>query len=435
MNPNLLANAAMKAKSQSSCPLAFPAPDDQAATTPHSVAFGDYQLTSHFQPIYGLSAQRPIGYEALLRPLAADGTPISPLELLNSYDGSRRQQLDRLCHHLHISNFQHFPDEDGWLFLNMTPEVFLQAKSIRNEESLGRMLGTLDFSPHRLVIEVLEESVKNQQEFESAVAFFREMGCLIALDDFGAGSSNFDRVWKIRPQIVKLDRNLIVQAAEQKRIRRLLPQIVSLLHEAGAMVLAEGVETEEQGYIALDSDIDFVQGYLLGRPQSRLAQRGNAEMVIDDLWTSFETRMKQDRTQHKQALAPYLNAIGYAAVLLSAGRSLAEASASFLELPLSDFSYLLDQHGRQVGLNHWAPHAKPNIDPRLAPLADTRGSRWSRRPYFRRAVENFGKAQVTRPYLSSSSADLCVTVSASFKLNGKVHVVCGDVRIPQHLFD
>ncbi len=425
----------MKAKSSPLCPLAFPAFELPNRDTPLSVSFGDYQLSSHFQPIYGLSAQRPIGYEALMRPIATDGTPVMPLQLLNTCDGSKRRQLDRLCQHLHISNFQHFPEEDCWLFLNMTPEVFLQARRTKAESSFSQLLNQLEFPAHRLVIEVLEESVKDQGEFESAVAYFREMGCLIALDDFGAGSSNFDRVWKIRPQIVKLDRHLIVQAEGEKRIRRLLPQIVSLLHEAGAMVLAEGIETEEQAYIALDSDIDFVQGFLLGRPQPNLTQRGKAEQVIDDLWGSFDTRIKQDRNQHKQALAPYLNAMGYAAVLLSAGRSLEEACASFLELPLSDFGYLLDQHGRQVGLNHWSRHAIPNIDPRLAPLADTRGSRWSRKPYFRRAVENFGKAQVTRPYLSSASANLCVTVSASFKLNGKIHVVCGDVRIPQHLLD
>lgn len=423
----------MQAKSQHICPLAFPPIAPPTQDTLRSTPFGQYALTSHFQPIYGLSAQRPVGHEALLRAFSSDGAPVSPLTLFNEQDGKQRQQLDQLCHFLHLNNYQHFSDQEGWLFLNMTPEVFLQSRRAPAAESFGNMLGKLDFSPHRLVIEVLEESVQDQKEFGSAVAFFRELGCLIALDDFGAGSSNFDRVWKIRPQIVKLDRGLIAQSAREKRIRRLLPQIVSLLHEAGAMVLAEGIETEEEAYIALDSDVDFAQGYLLGRPQPHLAQRGAAEDVIDNLWAMFDTRVKQERKQHKHELAPYLNAIGYASVLLSAGRSMQEACASFLELPQSDFSYLLDQHGRQIGFNLWSPHATPNIDPRLGPLSDTRGSRWSRRPYFRRAIENFGKVQVTRPYLSISSASLCVTVSASFKLNGKMHVVCGDVRIPQEL--
>ncbi|MDR3409456.1 MAG: EAL domain-containing protein [Formivibrio sp.] len=400
-----------------------------------SVPYESHTLTSHFQPIYGLSAQRTVGYEALLRPFTADGSAISPLALLNNQQGDMRLKLDQLCHFLHLNNYHHLSKQDDWLFLNMNPHVFLQARKAPSNNSFGSLLSQLEFPPHRLVIEVLEEAVRDDAEFGSAVAFFREMGCLIALDDFGAGSSNFDRVWKIRPQIVKLDRSLIMQAAKEKRIRRLLPQIVSLLHEAGSMVLVEGVETEDEAYIALDSDVDFAQGYLFGRPQPYLVDRSNAEKVIGDLWTDFDARIKQERKQHHQTLSPYLNAIGYAAVLLSAGRDMEESCRSFLELAQSDFCYLLDHDGRQIGVNFWSAYASPNMDQRLAPLKDTQGARWSRRPYFRRAIEHFGKPQVTRPYLSISSADLCVTVSTSFKLNGSTLVICGDVRIPQRLQD
>lgn len=400
-----------------------------------TVPFGSHTLTSHFQPIYGLSAQRSVGYEALLRPFAADGTALSPLALLNSQQGAMRQRLDQLCHFLHLSNYQSISKQNDWLFLNMNPHVFLQARKAPSHDSFGNMLEKLGFPPQRLVIEVLEEAVRDDAEFGSAVAFFRELGCLIALDDFGAGSSNFDRVWKIRPQIVKLDRSLILQAAQEKRIRRLLPQIVSLLHEAGAMVLVEGVETEDEAHIALDSDVDFAQGYLFGRPQPHLVDRKQGEKLIRGLWTDFDARIKQERKHHHQALAPYLNAIGYASVLLSAGRSIEEACSSFLDLAQSDFCYLLDHNGRQIGHNLWSPYTTRNIDQRLAPLADTQGSRWSRRPYFRRAIEHFGKPQVTRPYLSISSASLCVTVSASFKANGKTQVICGDVRMQQGLLD
>lgn len=419
---------------QHSCPFTF-SDLTFASQTSLSLPFGAHTLKSHFQPIYGLSAQRPVGYEALLRPVDSAGKILSPLALLNSCSEEQRLGLDRTCHLLHLNNFPAQSNQDCWLFLNMTPEAFLQARKAPAEDSFGALLEKLKFPAHQLVIEVLENSVQSNAEFESAVAYFRELGCLIALDDFGAGSSNFDRVWKIRPKIVKLDRNLIAQAAQEKQIRRLLPQIVSLLHEAGAMVLAEGIETEEEAYIALDSDVDFAQGYLLGRPQPLLAKRGEAEALISQLWSAFGARTQHERDQHKQALAPYLNAIGYASVLLSAGRSMQEACASFLELPLSDFSYLLDQQGRQIGLNLWSPLAVPAIDLRLSPLADTRGSRWSRRPYFRRAIENMGKPQVTRPYLSISSASLCITVSASFKLHGKTHVICGDVRFKPELFD
>ena len=387
-------------------------------------------FSSHFQPIFGLSLQRPVGYEALLRPATNDGLAVSPAALFGILTDEDRFHLDCLSHQLHLQNYRKRVSGPHWLFLNMTPECFLQARKARKGEDFGHLLENLYFPAPQLVIEVLEENVRDDADFESAMAYFRELGCLIALDDFGAGSSNFDRVWKIRPQIVKLDRSLIAQAAQNPRIRRLMPQIVSLLHEAGAMVLIEGIETSEEACIALDANADFAQGYLFGRPQADISGNAGTQRVIDDLWELSEKNWRYERQQQKEQLSPYINAIGYASVLLSAGRSITEACASFLELPLADLCFLLDQEGRQIGANVWSEAARPEQDLRLAPLWDSEGARWVRSPYFRRAIESYGKVQVTRPYLSFACARLCVTVSVSFKLDGRTCVICGDLRCP-----
>lgn len=393
--------------------------------------FEHHTLSSHFQPIHSLSMQRPVGFEALLRARDTANTSIAPSTLFSSLNPAKQKQLDCLSHLLHLNNFQNQSDRNHWLFLNMTPEIFLQARHAPAGKTFGDQLSGMGFPPHLLVVEVLENAVRDSDEFESAVAFFRELGCLIALDDFGAGSSNFDRVWKIRPQIVKLDRSLIVQAAQEKRIRRILPQLVSLLHEAGAMVLVEGIETTDEAYIALDADADFAQGYLFGRPQATLDDQRQNSCAIKTVWEQFDRNWGQDQAQQKNQLAPYMNAIGYASALLSAGRSMPEACASFLELAGACFCYLLNEQGQQIGFNLWGANSKPGADPRLTPLRDTRNARWSRRPYFRRALESFGKVQVTRPYLSTSSAGLCVTVSVSFKHADQIRVICGDVRWQQ----
>ncbi len=390
--------------------------------------YAGHILFSHFQPIFGLSLQRPVGYEALLRPVTHDRSMVSPAALFDSLNTDQRRHLDGLSHLLHMKNYRKVRQGLHWLFLNMTPECFLQARKAGKDKDFGRLLEKLDFPAQQLVIEVLEEHVRDDADFESAMAYFRELGCLIALDDFGAGSSNFDRVWKIRPQIVKLDRSLIAQSAQNPRIRRLMPQIVSLLHEAGSMVLIEGIETNEEACIALDANADFAQGYLFGKPQADISGNAGSQRVIDELWGLSEKNWRYERQQQKEQLAPYINAIGYASVLLFAGRSMTEACASFLELPLADLCFLLDGEGRQIGENLWSEAARPEQDPRLAPLRDAEGARWVRSPYFRRAIESYGKVQVTRPYLSVACARLCVTVSVSFKLDGRTCVICGDLR-------
>ena len=392
--------------------------------------FGNVAISSHFQPIFSLSHRRIVGHEALMRGMGPGDTPISPLELLAqaNQDEATLLHLDRLARAVHLHNYAAQPDASGWLFINMSPEVFLRGQDLGSDRLAAALLRDTGLPPHRLVIEVLEAAVKENSRFREAVDFYRSQGFLIALDDFGAGHSNFDRVWSIRPEIVKLDRALIVQSAREAKVRRTLPQIVSLLHEAGAMVLIEGVETADEAYIALESDIDFVQGYYFGRPAPRVSTDASAGPAVNDLWRTFDSRWRQDKARYQEDIGPYFNALGYASTLLAAGRSLAEAAAAFLELPDSAFAYLLDPQGQQIGVNVWSAGTAPLADSRFSPLADTRGARWARRPYFRRAVENFGKVQVTRPYLSLSSASLCVTLSCAFKVQGELQVICGDVR-------
>jgi len=389
--------------------------------------YGDYRITSHFQPILSLAHCRVVGHEGLLRAYRDDGGAIPPPVLLE--EAERKGDLvhvDRLAQLLHAVN--RGPGEPGrWLFLNMHPEAFIQARADAAGPFMASMLAREGLAPRQVVIEVLEQSIRDQMRFADTVLYLREQGFLIALDDFGAGHSNFDRVWEIKPEIVKLDRNFALRMESDPTVRRLMPGIVSLLHEAGSLVLLEGIETAEQARIALDSDIDFVQGYHFARPAPATDGDSTALQPVVDLWDDFSSREHAGLQEHRERIAPYQNAIGYASVLLSAGRTLEDACQGFLELPRAEMCYLLDREGRQVGANVIAPHASGRGDPRFAPIAGAPQARWSRRPYFRRAVGQFGKVQVTRPYLSSASAHMCRTLSISFHHNDALFVLCGDI--------
>lgn len=201
--------------------------------------FGDLTLYSAFQPIFNLSHHRPIGYEALLRARDPAGDEVPPMTLLNrSFTVGRWNNLERSVQLLHACNFTQFADADDWLFLNTRPAGFIVSEAYRSlvEETLRR----LKLRPNRIVLEVLEVPNGNLQQLIEGIASFRQQGFLIALDDFGAGHSNIDRVWQLQPDIVKLDRSLIEQAAQNHRVGRLLPRLVSLLHETGALGLSRG---------------------------------------------------------------------------------------------------------------------------------------------------------------------------------------------------
>jgi EAL domain-containing protein (putative c-di-GMP-specific phosphodiesterase class I) len=394
------------------------------------------RYSSHYQPIYSLSHGRVVGHEALLRAHDAEGRPVPPPRVFD-VGGSFPELLvrDRLARLLHVSNHQRVAPDDLWLFVNVHPQVFAHGFGAPGgtDGFLQRQFEHFKLAPHRVVIEVIEDPIGEGPEFDTAVQRARAAGCLIAIDDFGAGHSNFDRVWRLQPEIVKLDRGLVVRAATDPAVRRIAVQMVSLLHECGALVLMEGVETPAEALVALEADADMVQGYLFGRPQAQLAPSGHSPAPLLDVWDGAEARWHDDKRSYRDRIGPFHNAMGYASVLLHAGRSIDEACHSFLGLANAEVCYLLGPDGRQIGDNRWSPAVGRELSRGFEPLRDVAGARWARRPYFRRAIDAIGRVQVTRPYRTLHGGHLCVTVSAAFLApmpNGETQtrVICGDVR-------
>lgn len=392
-----------------------------------SAQLGEYRLSSHFQPIVSLSHQRVIGHEGLMRASKADGQAVSPLDLLlAAQHKGELVVVDRVARALHVLNR---PTHDAqWLFLNVHPEVFV--------EPLASSSFTADLLSHQrltntdVVIEVLEDAIRDERLFAERVERLHQAGFLIALDDFGAGHSNFDRVWTVKPDIVKLDRSFALRIEHDAGARRLMPRIVNLLHEAGSLVLLEGIETAVQAQIALDSDIDFVQGYYFARPSAEPETGAALEANIRTLWHDFSAREASAGMAQRELIAPYQNALGYASVLIVGGHAFPQACKGFLELPLANFCYLLDRDGRQIGQNVWNTRSSAQPSQRYRPLSNASEARWSRRPYFRRAIRQLDRVQVTRPYLSASTAELCVTLSVGFLHEGEPYVLCGDIAWP-----
>jgi EAL domain-containing protein (putative c-di-GMP-specific phosphodiesterase class I) len=414
--------------------LASLAPGPDGALAGHHAG---WTLASHFQPIFSLSHGRVVGHEALLRPTDPQGRAVAPpgfFDVGADVEAGATELLwrDRLVRGLHVANYCRYSPEAQWLFLNLHPQAFLRAPQCAGDGFEPRLLAHHGLRGTQVVIEVLEDAVRDDADFAVAVALARDRGCLIALDDFGAGHSNFDRVWRLRPEIVKLDRSLVARAALEPGARRVVVQMVSLLHECGALVLMEGVESEAEAMVALEADADMVQGWYFARPQAAPVSDGHARERLAALWDGFGERWRDEQAAYRERIAPYVNAVGYASALLAGGRGLQEAARSFLDLPGAEVCYLLGADGRQLGANQWGAAPAASLQEAFEPFRDTRGARWGRRPYFRRAIAQVGKVQVTRPYRTLHGAHLCVTVSAAFRApaaeGGELQVVCGDVR-------
>ncbi|MFM0221504.1 sensor domain-containing phosphodiesterase [Paraburkholderia dipogonis] len=390
-----------------------------------TVQHGELTLSSVFQPIFSLSHMRAVGYEGLLRAHDALDRPVSPLDVFG--EAARLGdvlQVDKLAQTLHLENFKMLGAEREWLFLNVHPgaltDPYLAA-------ALLATLKRLDLPPRRIVLEVLEHRAEDLERLADAVRQFRERGFLIALDDFGAGHSNVERIWQLNPDIVKLDRVMLSHAAHRADMATILPGLVALLHEAGKLVLVEGVETEHEAQMALACNADFVQGFFFGRPNPGAADALHATTCISELTERYRDQADARERRNASRLVPYLRAFERAAERLAAGEPLEEVCWNFLALDHAARCFLLDAKGKQAGRNVVLRADRAAHETRFLPLADAQGANWLRRPYFRDAINAPERVHVTRPYLSINEALPCVTLSVATRVGEQTCVLCGDI--------
>jgi len=394
------------------------------------IVFAGFSLSSSFQPIYSLAHRQAVAYEGLIRAADGRGCELTPPELfMKAPHGEPRVRLDRLCRRLHVGNFlrlaENVPGARSWLFLNVDPYVATEGK--HHGSFFAQMLGEHGLPPHRVAVELIETSVEDEQRLATAVEYYRSLGCLIVIDDFGAGHSNFDRIWRLRPDVVKIDREMTRRVGTEPLARRMFSGIVQLMHEAGALVCVEGIETEAEALCAIDAGADLVQGFFFARPAAVPPAGEESRQLFASLFTGFRESVVGMQGRRLDRMKPYIAALTAAVDNLYGGLEFAPAVRSLLECDHVQRCYLIAADGSQIGDNLEAarnPHAR---DPRLEPMRPGAGTNWQTKPYFRRAIESPGKAQVTRPYMSVTGPKLCVTLSLAFKTGEGVQVLCADL--------
>jgi EAL domain-containing protein (putative c-di-GMP-specific phosphodiesterase class I) len=394
--------------------------DDMGAHALHN----GLHLHSAFQPIFSLCHCRVVGYEGLLRAYTSQGADMPPYHVFaNARSEPEIVHLDRLSRALHLRNFTLQQNRSDWLFLNINPRVIVQGKYYGS--FFKDLLEHYQVPPSRIVVEIIEGAIEDEEQLSESVNFYKELGCLVAIDDFGAGHSNFERIWRLSPDIVKLDRSMILQASEKATARRVLPGIISLIHEAGSLALIEGVETKREAMIAMDTDVDLVQGYYFAEPAPGLMESARSKQ-IGKLFRDYSEVAPQ--ITRRERLSAYSAEFAEAAARLQAGFTLVQACEGLLKIDGADRCYLLNQQGIQIGASLIASRrGNPMGDARYQPMADGTGANWVRRPYLQRALQHPRELQVTRPYLSIATGRLCVTVSMAIHVMGQLQVLCYDL--------
>jgi EAL domain-containing protein (putative c-di-GMP-specific phosphodiesterase class I) len=264
--------------------LAHAAEELVRASSGSFLAWEGATLTTHFQPIYCVRREACLGFEALVRAFAPDGSPIASEDFFARAAEDSRALLDWACRALHFRNYATVDPGDRTLFINIHPEAAVRdARRGRDFAELVRYYG---LTPKRVCVEILEAPCSDEDLLVEAVRSYRDLGASIAMDDFGVGCSNFDRVARLKPDVVKIDKSILDGALGDEKARRLLPGMIEVLHQFHARVAIEGIESRPAAVAAIEARADYLQGYFFASPHARLTEEIGGTAILDHLLNS-----------------------------------------------------------------------------------------------------------------------------------------------------
>ncbi len=232
----------------------------------HALSKNQFQL--YYQPIINLKNSTLAGFEALIRWQSEDRL-IPPSEFIPHAEQSGliipigHWAMTEACRVAAqwVGRFE-VPEQFN-LAVNLSAKQFMQPDLVRQ---LSRVLEETHLDPRRLKLEITESMVmQNPESVVHKLRGLREIGAKVGMDDFGTGYSSLSYLQRFPINTLKVDRSFVgdMDAFENLVIVR---TIVSLAHNLGLDVVAEGIETERQRRFLAEIDCEFGQGYLFSPP-------------------------------------------------------------------------------------------------------------------------------------------------------------------------
>lgn len=371
------------------------------------------QPLASFQPFIDTATGRIAGVEALGRLRQEDGRLLSvgPLFTDPKVSPSILRRLDRQIRDDALARLHEAP-ADWFLSINISPRWISRLRPNQPLPSL-KQLERNGVPPERIVFEITELG-GGSQKLPEVVARYREAGARIAIDDFGAGYSQLDRVLALQPDILKLDMRLFQEAARGGPSGEVVKALAQMAEKTGCWIIAEGVETEAELDFALECGARYVQGFLFAKPELEFF----AADAFVERFASLRDRYVQGKLAERARLMTVRQQLSE---LMGKLKSWADGESTAQQLPHPDeYPWLLriyqcDRHGTQLTPNlEWNGKAWEE-DPRYL------GHNWSWRPYFYQLLaEGWEERRLTlsSTYRDATTNQYCLT-AGQFSSNGR----------------
>lgn len=218
--------------------------------------------------------------EVLVRMLSETGDIVAPSDFIPAAERhDLMARIDRWVLHNAFREIARTPfAQDSVLY-----SINLSSRTLEEQDLGGFVIEQLEQSgvlAEQICFELTETAaVSDVGNASSFLKNMRELGFKTALDDFGSGLASFRYLRSFPADFLKLDRSMVVEAAQDDRSRRLLEGVVDLCRDMGMLTVAEGIEDRQVYELMKSVGVDYVQGYYVSRPQRFLTPQTSASEV------------------------------------------------------------------------------------------------------------------------------------------------------------
>ncbi len=222
------------------------------------------KIIPYFQPIFDNKTNKIASYECLIRLIDQNENVLSPGEFLTVAKKSRLYStLTKLVVKKSCQYFEHI---DCDFSINMSVEDMLDQEIV---EYIKYKIEKHNVA-HKIVFEILEsEGIENYAEVSLFIRDMKELGCKIAIDDFGSGYSNFEHLLQLKVDYIKIDGTLIKNLDTDKEAQIVVETIVDFAKRLNILTVAEFVHNEAINTKVKELYIDRSQGFYLAKPEEK----------------------------------------------------------------------------------------------------------------------------------------------------------------------
>ena len=233
-------------------------------------AIAQGEIRAYYQPEFDVTTGDLVRFEALARWIHPTLGFVSPGKFIPIAEETGliaalgHQIMEMACRE--AVEWQAISGRAVQVAVNVSSLQLMREAFVEEVEDILRQTG---LDPHLLQIELTESvTVNGAARVGSAMGELAELGVSLAIDDFGTGYSCLSYLPKLPFDALKIDRSFVNELGVRNEVDAMVHSLVTLAHNFGMKVIAEGVETEEQMAMITEIGCNEVQGYLLGKPTS-----------------------------------------------------------------------------------------------------------------------------------------------------------------------